>query len=267
MRLGVLVLALAAAALAGVPFVGAKEGARARLGTALPTQAAPGTTVEVRWTVTFPGNNGGRAFNAIGMFVQLLSRSGSPATMGFASATAHPDGRYRASVRVPAGGRGGIQFGLRGSTDIFFPLENDPFASPAGVRCDVTAVSSTLAAFVRAYNRGDIPQLEKLFARERFVWYSSGAPGRRLLPAAGSRDTLGAYFLERHRRGDLLRLETYRFNGYEPRRELGHFELTARRRANGYRGGRWFDVGAKGAVDCAAPPVSIAVLSIGGALR
>jgi len=85
----------------------------------------------VSWTVYVPEGNGHRPFNAIGMFVRLLSRTGAPATIGFASATAHPDGRYAGDVSVPEGGIGGIRMGLRGTTDISFPLENDSFTCTA----------------------------------------------------------------------------------------------------------------------------------------
>jgi hypothetical protein len=47
-----------------------------------------------------------------------------------------PQGRYDAHVVVPEGGIGAVQIGLRGtsdgaSSDVLFPLENDPFAAPA----------------------------------------------------------------------------------------------------------------------------------------
>jgi hypothetical protein len=77
-----------------------------------------------------------RPFNAIGVFVRLLSASGDGSTVGFATHDAHPDGRYDAQVVVPKGGIGGVRIGLRGSSDAGasdarFPLENDPFAAPA----------------------------------------------------------------------------------------------------------------------------------------
>jgi hypothetical protein len=50
----------------------------------------------------------------------------------------------------------------------------------------------------------------------------------------------------------------------ERRRGLGHFQLDLRRRPDDFRGRSWFDVTAKGALDCSKPPLTIAVLSLGG---
>jgi len=257
------IVVVAAAALAVASLTPAKEGARARLTAKLPLSAAPGTTVRVAWAVDVADGQGvRRPFNAIGMFVQLLSRTGAPATLASASPTARADGRYLARIKVPLGGIGGIRTGLRGTTDIFFPLANDPFSSPGGIRCDVAAVNATLAAFVSAYNGGDLGRLDALFAWQRFAWYSSGEPGRRLQGEAANRKTLIAYFEGRHDRGDRLRALTVRFNRYEGKRRLGHFEFRGERRADDFRGGVWFPVRGKGAVDCSRPPAELVTLSI-----
>lgn len=243
-----------------------RPGVRAWLTTKLPLDARPATTIRVGWTVDLTSDSGGRrGFNARGMFVKLLSATGAPATIGFARRTAR--GLYAAEVLVPVGGTGGVRMGMRGSADVYFPLENDPFSSPGGARCDVTAVRATLTRFVRAYNRGDVRLLDRLFSRERFVWYSSGKPGLRRLGDAANRATLIPYLRRRHRRGDRLALLGYRFNGYERGRGHGQFELSGRRRANDFRGGRWFTTIGKGAIDCSELPRAIAVLSLGGAVR
>jgi hypothetical protein len=135
---------------------------------------------------------------------------------------------------------------------------------PAEARCNARAVGTSLAGFVAAYNRGDLRRLDALFSRTRFVWYSTGAPGRRLGAAAVRRATLMEYFRARHAKDDRLALRAYRFHGYDAPRQLGHFSLSARRRAADFRGGRWFDVPGKGALDCSRATVSIAVLSFGG---
>ena len=240
-----------------------KEGARSDLTTSVPLRAPPGTTVRVGWIVSAPDGRGNmRPFGATGMFVRLLSRTGAPPTTGFAPQSA---GRYSAEVNVPAGGIGGVRTGLRGTTDIYFPVVNDPFRSRGGLRCDVATVRAMLRAFVDAYNRGDLRRLDRLFSRTGFRWYSAGAPGARFGAAAFDRRGLIPYFLARHRRGDRLALRSLRFNGYERDRDVGHFELTGRRRATGFRGGRWFEIVGKGAIACRRPPVGIAVLSIGAA--
>lgn len=257
---------VALAALAAASGAATKEGAEAHLTSAIPLDAPPGsTTVRIAWRVDVPDESGARRpFNAIGMFVRLLSRTGAPATTGAASGGAHPDGRYVADVPVPAGGIGGIRAGLSGSTDVLFPVVNDPFLSRGGARCDANALRTALTGFVRAFNAGDTRRLDGLFSRANFVWYSSGAPGARWLRGDSKRDSLVPYFRGRHRRHDRLRLLTHRFNGYEAARQLGHFELTAERRADDFRNGEVFQLTGKGALDCARPRVTFAVLTLGG---
>jgi len=268
MRLVPFVTAVCAVALVAAGLAPSKEGAKARLSTAVRVGAAPGSTIRVGWTVTAPDENGAhRPFAALNMFVRLLSRTGAPATTGF-SPQQGMTGRYVARVKVPRGGIGGMRAGLRGTTDIFFPIENSPFRTASGVTCDVNALRRTLGAFVRAYNEGDFRRLDRLFSRARFVWYSSsGPPGERVRAEALRRDTLIAYFRERHGHGDRLALSGFRFNSYERERVLGHFEISARRRADDFRDGAWFEIVGKGALDCSKPPVTIAVLSLGSASR
>jgi hypothetical protein len=137
------VVVLAVLAVAGVlllvaePVAHAKEGVTARLLAPLPLDAGPGEKVTVVWALGGPDEQGRRRpFNAIGVFVRLLSATGGRSTVGFATPDAHPQGRYEARVAVPEGGIGGVQVGLRGTSDgaaadTLFPLENDPFAAPA----------------------------------------------------------------------------------------------------------------------------------------
>lgn len=252
------------AALVLAPGGSSKEGARARLLTPLPLAAKPSSTIQVRWAVDVPDGQGGRRpFGAGGMFVRLLSRTGAPSTIDFADG----GGRFQTMLRVPPGGIGGIRVGLRGTrcdgsgcraSDALFPLMNDPFRSSSGVRCDVAALRATFGGFVGAYNGGELRALERLFAREPgFVWFSSGGPAR------SNRDALLDDLQRRHKRGDRLRVMTYRFNGYDRDRDRGHFEFEALRRADDLADGGWLEVAGKGALDCAAAPVTIALLFIG----
>src|SRR5207249_1705573 len=151
----------------------------------------------------------------------------------------------------PPGGIGGIRPGLRGTTDIYFPIENDPFRGKLGLVCDVRAVSGALHWFKGAFNTGDMPGHQALFSRTRFAWFSSTRPGLRSDPAARNRATLIAYFRARHRLHDRVLSFTFRFNGFEPGRSLGHFSLTGTRRADDFRGGEVFRFAGKGALDCA----------------
>ena len=121
----------------------AKEGVTATLGSALPVDAPAGTRLAVRWTLSARDEDGTRRpFSALGVFVRLLSKTGAGAKVGVASSAADDDGRYAASVVVPAGGIRDVQIGLRGFTsgangthnaDVLFPIANDPLPGVAGV--------------------------------------------------------------------------------------------------------------------------------------
>jgi hypothetical protein len=144
MRARRLMVVLAVPAMAWALLLGAgpsalgKEGVTARLLTPLRVDAAPGERLTVVWALAGTDEHGRRQpFNAIGVFVRLLSAGGGRPTIGFATPQAHPQGRYDAQVAVPEGGIGGVQIGLRGSidgaaSDELFALENDPLAAPAG---------------------------------------------------------------------------------------------------------------------------------------
>ena len=263
MRIGVLAAVAMLAALVLAPGGSSKEGARARLLTPLALAAKPGSSIQVRWAVDVPDGHGGRRpFGVSGMFVRLLSRTGASPTVGVAEG----GGRFTTTLRVPAGGIGGVRVGLHGwrcdasgcrTGDALFPLVNDPFRSRGGARCDVAAVRVTFSAFVLAFNRGAFDALDRLFAREpRFVWFSSGGPAR------SHRDALLDHLRRRHERGDRLRIVAYRFNGYERKREIAHFEFEAWRRADDVADAEWLKVTGKGALDCAVPRVTMALLLV-----
>ena len=133
----------------------------------------------------------------------------------------------------------------------------------AAERACARATASLVPRWIDAYNKGDIRRLDRIFAPAGvFVWYSSPAPGLRLKEAAKDRSTLMPYFLARHRAGDRLRLVHWKFNSRRARDDEGGFELTLRRRAPGYRGGRSFTLHGKGAVACARRQIN--VISLGG---
>lgn len=257
----------AAAALIAVGAAGAKEGVRATLTTPVDVHAAPGSTIHVAGTLA---DRDGHPFGAGSLFVRLLGRSGG-STFEFARSRS---GAFSAEVTVPRDGLGGIRVGLRGSAcgpsgcrvgDLYFPVVNDPFRSPAGVRCDVAAVVRALRTFAAAFSAGDLRRLDALFAQEpRFAWFSSGGPGVRFGAEAEKRRSLLPYLAARHRKHDRIRLLSYRFNGYEAQREIGHFGVKMMRQADDYRRGNAFEIEGKGAIDCSQSPVRFMVLSLGG---
>ena len=132
-----------------------KTGVRARLSASVPLDAPPGKKISVRWTLGYrdeerrwrPG------FDACGVFVRLVSASGGMPTVGFDSSgacRAHPGGMYAATVKVPEGGVGGIKIGLRGTTDVFFPLDSDSIAAPMGIASTQQSASGASLSARRA---------------------------------------------------------------------------------------------------------------------
>jgi hypothetical protein len=144
----VAVAALVLAGLVLVPGGAAKEGVLAELTSTLPLAAPAGSTIDVSWSLSSPSG----PFNAMNVYVHLLGRGGQ-ATEAAAFGAAHPDGRYTASARVPPGGIAGIRIGLKGTTEIFFPVINDPTvlkrplhlpALTRGTPCPVSHVDQTV---------------------------------------------------------------------------------------------------------------------------
>ncbi len=120
--------ALLAALIAGVAFVPAavaKDGVHATLTQTIPQRASMGTHMAIAFTLA---DRTGHPFNAIGVFVKVICPTKDASSIAFASATSHADGRYRVVAIVPPGGLGNIQIGLRGSTDVYFPITNNPLA-------------------------------------------------------------------------------------------------------------------------------------------
>ena len=249
----------------GTALGGSKQDLQARLTARLPLGARPASTVRVEWRfVTADGARANQPRNERPMFVRLLSRTGGSPTVGRVRVVTQHAGLYEAKVRVPAGGIGGIRIGVRGRSETLFRIQNDPFTTPRGVRCDAAALGITLRAFVRAYNRGDGQRLDQLFSRQQFYWYVSDGPGPRRPPESRNRETLVFYFRERHQFGDRLELRTYRFNSYERQRNLGHFEFRGDRRADDFRDGSSFRMFGKGALNCSRQRITISVMFLGG---
>ena len=116
---------------ATVPAALAKEGARARLLTALPLHAKAGTVITVKWTVKDRVNGKLVPLRANPMFVRLLGKGASKTAL---SQQFGPP--YHARIRVPRGGIRGIRLGLMGYTTTgtttraapeFFTIVNSPF--------------------------------------------------------------------------------------------------------------------------------------------
>ncbi|HEX8156399.1 MAG TPA: hypothetical protein VF526_03335 [Solirubrobacteraceae bacterium] len=133
---------------AAPPAVG-KEAVRATIDISDAALRAPaGTKIRIAWTLSAPARwpPGTRPtqevrrepFGASGLYVRLDSKTGGAPTIAYGHG---PTGRYTATAIVPQGGIGGIDLGLEGVTsvageaprraDVFFPIDNDPFATGA----------------------------------------------------------------------------------------------------------------------------------------
>jgi hypothetical protein len=83
-------------------------------------------------------------------------------------------------------------------------------SGPSGTlnQCTPQVVRPLVERFIDAFNQGDLARLDQLLAIDRFVAYSTDAPGQRLNADAYSRDTLMAYLSARHRQHEHLLLNT-----------------------------------------------------------
>ena len=104
--------------------VGAKEGVRATLLAPVRVDAPGGTRITIRWKLGYRDAQGWHTFGGMGIFARLIGRSGAPASSALARGV---PGGYRATLRVPRGGMSRLQIGIHGSTDLLFPITNDPF--------------------------------------------------------------------------------------------------------------------------------------------
>jgi hypothetical protein len=113
------VVAALVVALALVPVAGAKNGVHATLTSKLPLHASMGTRLVVTFTLR---DASGRPFDAMKVFVKVICPTKDASSFVFARQVR--TGSYRAVATVPPGGLGTIRIGLRGSTDVYFPIRN-----------------------------------------------------------------------------------------------------------------------------------------------
>jgi hypothetical protein len=116
-------------------------------------------------------------------------------------------------------------------------------------------------SFISSFNRGDTAELDRLFSSDVFEWYSTDAPGARVGREAKDRTGLMAYFAERHRGHEELKLESFHFIGESAGGlgALGNFEFELTRMADGLAPTAY---GGKGAITCWSNPHAILVWSM-----
>jgi hypothetical protein len=122
-------------------------------------------------------------------------------------------------------------------------------ASPAGERCDAAGTRELVDTFISAFNRGDMLQLDAVFARGMWwKWFAVGnTPGKRVQRAAYNRGSLMAYFRARHKKHERLQLRLFR-SSVEGMEGYVNFTYKLVRRADDLRTPRLY-VG-KGAMSC-----------------
>jgi hypothetical protein len=97
------------------------------------------------------------------------------------------------------------------------PVDPEP---AAGGDCSA-ALHSMVDSFLDAYNNGPASAAADHFAAlPAFEWYSDG---ERIGPAAYDRSTLEAHFQAQLTAGDTLRRDSVLSSGYEPERDIVHF--------------------------------------------
>ena len=140
----------------------------------------------------------------------------------------------------------------------------EPAASASDLNppfCNSQKVGKLVRSFVRAYNRGDQEELDWLWVRVRFEWYSSTETDPRSHEeetfVTYSRRELLRYFADRHLQRDRLQLVRFRFHGFSA--GWGHFSYRLQRRADDLRGGQWISYRGKGAASCLRTPNGLAI--------
>ena len=89
----------------------AKEGLEARLNEPIPTGSTPGTAVSIGWTLV---DQSGQPFGGAPVFLRVYGASGLEAVEAPVR-EGRQRGEYIAELRVPAGGIGRIEIGIRGT--------------------------------------------------------------------------------------------------------------------------------------------------------
>jgi hypothetical protein len=124
--LGILTLAVAPAS--------AKEGAEAKLDTAIPRDAEPGSTIDVGWSVFFVADGKQEPVDGSPVYIRLVAPDGTSSTEMMGTETPSGSGHYVATIQVPGGGIGEVIVGMVGEacsdgacqrSDLIFPLTDD----------------------------------------------------------------------------------------------------------------------------------------------
>lgn len=144
---------IGALALVAAPTL-AKEGAEAKLDTAIPRDAEPGSTIEVGWSVFYIVGDKQEPVDGSPIYIRLVAPDGTTSTEVMGTEGPRGSGHYTASIEVPAGGIGEVVVGLVGEacyqdgscerSDVIFPLTDDPLVTGAAPTAAAPAAATPI---------------------------------------------------------------------------------------------------------------------------
>ena len=134
------ILGLVAALSLALPVL-AKEGAEAKLDTALPRDAEPGSTIDVGWSVFMIEGDETHPLYGSPIYLRLVGPDGTSTTEVMGTESPAGSGHYTASIEVPSGGIAEVIVGMVGEacvpgagckrSDLIFLLTDDPLVTGA----------------------------------------------------------------------------------------------------------------------------------------
>jgi hypothetical protein len=149
-----LILAAMAALAVALP-ASAKEGAEAKLDTALPRDAQPGSTIDVGWSVFAIEGDQTVPITGSPVYVRLVGPRAASVTEVMGKEVPAGSGHYTAAIQVPDGGIDKVFVAMRGESCtsagcqrsyMIFPLIDDPLvAGPAPVAPSTAPAPTTVS--------------------------------------------------------------------------------------------------------------------------
>ena len=139
----------------------AKDGALASLETPIPSDADPGTEIDVAWRAWMPDGGTDWPFSGSPVFIRLVSADGGRSTETMGRESPAGSGRYEATIAIPSGGVGRVEVGLFGEScvdgtctrsDLLFELPEDqrvPQAAAARPAAPVATAAAPAAGRAR----------------------------------------------------------------------------------------------------------------------
>ncbi len=150
--LSALVALSGALALVASPALG-KEGAEARLDTAIPRDAQPGSTIDIGWSVFSIFEDRQEPVYGSPVYIRLVAPDGTTSTEAMGTERPSGSGHYIASIEVPAGGIGEVIVGMVGEacsdgvcqrSDLIFPLTDDALVTGAAPTVPAQAAATPI---------------------------------------------------------------------------------------------------------------------------